>query len=327
MIDLGEISWLHWTAFLGAIFFFLGLDLGVFHRRSRVVRFREAIGWTAFWVLLALLFALIVLPNERGAGWISGPRSEFITGYVLELSLSLDNIFIIALTFRFFQVHPQFQHRILYWGILGALAMRGAMIGLGGVLISRIHAVIYILGGILICTGIKMLLSRNEDPQPEKNLIVRLARRWLPISREFAGQHFTTRVEGRWMLTPLALVLLIVEFTDLVFAIDSIPAVFGVTQDTFVVFTSNIFAILGLRSLYFLLAGLIGYFHFLKFGLAVVLVYIGGKMVAGIWEVHIPSNTSLGIVLGIILLSILWSLARRSTAGNFAAKPPGDLHE
>lgn len=308
MIQLTEITWLHWTGFLGAILFFLALDLGVFHRHAHVVRFREALAWTTVWFTMAMLFAFFVVPNEAGKGWISGPRSEFITGYILELSLSMDNVFVIALIFGYFQVRIEFQHRVLFWGILGALIMRGIMIGVGAALVANFHWVLYVFGGFLLLTGIKMLFAGDEGVHPERNPVVRLARRFFPISNDFDGQNFTTRIGGRRMLTPLALVLMVVETTDLVFAVDSIPAIFGVTQNSFIVFTSNVFAILGLRSLYFVLAGMIGYFRFLKIGLSVVLIYIGVKMLGGLWGWKIGTNVSLGIVVGIIALSIIVSL-------------------
>ncbi len=308
MFQLSEITWLHWTGFLGAVLFFLALDLGVFHRKAHVVRFREAMGWTTVWFVLAMLFAFLIVPNDPAKGWISGPRSEFITGYILELSLSMDNVFVIALIFGYFQVRLEYQHRVLFWGILGALVMRGLMIGLGAALVHQFGWILYVFGGFLLLTGVKMLFSDDDGVHPEKNPVVRLARRFFPISKDFDGQNFTTRVDGRLMLTPLALVLIVVETTDLVFAVDSIPAIFGVTQNSFIVFTSNVFAILGLRSLYFALAGMIGYFRFLKVGLSVVLIYIGAKMLGVIWGWKVPINVSLGIVVGIIALSIIVSL-------------------
>lgn len=311
MIDLNEITWLHWTVFLGAILFFLALDLGIFHRRSRVVKFGEAFGWTFFWFALAMAFAFVIVPNDSESGLVSGPRAEFITGYVLELSLSMDNVFVIALIFGYFQVRLCYQHRVLYWGILGALVMRGLMIGLGAALVSQFEWILYFFGGFLVITGGRMMFTDDEGIHPGRNPVVRLARRFFPVGDEFDGQHFITRIDGRLIFTPLALVLLVVETTDLVFAVDSIPAIFGVTKDTFVVFSSNVFAILGLRSLYFVLAGMIDYFRYLKFGLSIVLVYIGGKMLAEIWHVSIPTIISLGIIVGIILASILLSLAVR----------------
>jgi len=326
MFAPAEITWLHWTGFLALIVFFLALDLGVFHRKAHVVRFREALGWTTVWFTMAMLFAFFVVPNDPDQGWISGPRSEFITGYILELSLSMDNVFVIALIFGYFQVRLEYQHRVLFWGILGALIMRGIMIGLGAALVHRFEWVLYIFGAFLLITGVKMLFSSDEGVHPDRNPVVRLARRFFPISRDFDGQRFTTRADGRLMLTPLALVLIVVETTDLVFAVDSIPAIFGVTQEPFIVFTSNVFAILGLRSLYFALAGMIGYFRFLKVGLSVVLIYIGVKMLGGLWDWKVPTNVSLGIVVGIIALSIIVSLvaARWTRREKRAERMPRD---
>jgi tellurite resistance protein TerC len=309
MIRLSEITWLHWTGFLGAILLFLALDLGVFHRHARRVGFREALGWTTFWFLLAMIFAFGFVPNEPARGWISGPRAEFLTGYLLELSLSMDNVFVMAMIFSYFQVRRRYQHRILFWGILGALVMRGLMIGLGATLVAKVEWILYAFGGFLLVTGAKMLLFDDDTVRPERNLVLRFARSCLPVSPDFDGPHFTTRVDGRRMFTPMVLVLTVVETTDLVFAVDSIPAIFGVTRDTFVVFTSNVFAILGLRSLYFVLAEMIGAFRYLKYGLSVVLIYIGAKMLAGFWGVQIATNVSLGVVAGIIVLSIVLSLA------------------
>lgn len=300
MTSISDISWLHWTGFIGAILFFLALDLGVFHRKAHIVRFREAIAWTTLWFSMAMAFGFFVVPPDS--------RTEFITGYVLEVSLSMDNVFVIALIFGYFKVRLEYQHRVLFWGILGALVMRGVMIGLGATLVAHFSWVLYVFGAFLLLTGVKMLLVDEEGVEPDKNPVVKLAKRIFPVSPSFDGQKFITHISGRRHLTPLALVLVMVETTDLIFAVDSIPAIFGVTQKTFIVYTSNVFAILGLRSLYFALAGMIGYFRYLKVGLSFVLVYIGGKMLAGIWDVHIPANLSLAIVLGIILLSILISI-------------------
>jgi tellurite resistance protein TerC len=235
------------------------------------------------------------------------PGLEFLTGYIIELSLSMDNVFAIALIFAYFQVPATFQHRVLFWGIIGAVLMRGLMIGVGAALIQNFHWVLYLLGVFLVVTGIKMAFGKETGVRPEKNPFIRLTRKIFPISNEFVGQRFTTRLDGRKALTPLALVLVMVETTDLVFATDSIPAIFAVTQNAFIVFTSNIFAILGLRSLYFVLAGAIDYFRFLKFGLSVVLVFIGAKMLASKWYV-IPVHLSLMIVAAIIFISILISV-------------------
>jgi tellurite resistance protein TerC len=235
---------------------------------------------------------------------------EFITGYIVELSLSMDNVFVIALIFRYFSIPLAYQHRVLFWGILGALVMRGTMIGVGAALVQQFKWTLFIFGMFLVYSGIKMLFVREEDANPEDNFIIRLARKWLPISPELETHHFMTRINGRLMLTPLALVLVVVETTDLIFALDSIPAIFGITTKEFIVFTSNVFAILGLRSLYFVLAGAMEYFRFLKTGLSLVLVFIGTKMLLPT-TFHFSSFISLGIVGSIILASVIASLIYR----------------
>ena len=292
----------HWAGFIVCILIFLALDLGVFHRKAHVVKFKEALMWTSIWFVVAMAFSWW-LGRTRG----SESAEMFITGYLLELSLSMDNVFVIALIFTYFRVPSQHQHRVLFWGILGALIMRGVMIAVGAALVSRFSWVLYIFGAFLLFTGVKMLFAGDGGVEPEHNPVLRLARRLFPVAPEFDGEKFFTHWNGRRALTPLALVLLMVETTDLVFALDSIPAIFGVTQDPFIVFTSNVFAILGLRSLYFVLANAIDYFRFLKYGLSLVLVYIGAKMLLVKW-VHIPTRLSLGIVVGIIVVSILVSL-------------------
>lgn len=317
----------HWAGFIVCILFLLALDLGVFHRSSHVVRFREAIGWTTVWFCIAMGFAAFLYrfhDHEKAA--------LFITGYIVEVSLSMDNVFVIAVIFRYFKVPAQFQHRVLFWGILGALVMRGALIAAGTVLVQRFEWLLYVLGALLIITGIKMLFSGDDGVHPEKNPIIRLARRFFPVSLEYDGQRFltpwrggdstvdrganpSTQPGGRALsyplgalaLTPLAIVLIMVETTDLVFAMDSLPAIFGITQDAFIIFTSNVFAILGLRSLYFALAEAIEYFVYLKYGLSVVLIFIGSKMVAKPW-IELPTNLALVIVAGIILTSVLVSV-------------------
>jgi tellurite resistance protein TerC len=302
MLALTEITPWHWAGFVVAILIFLALDLGVFHRSAHEVRFKEALFWSVIWFLLALLFA-------RGmVAWRGSDEAlEFITGYLIELSLSMDNVFVMALIFGYFAVPRAQQHRVLFWGIVGALVMRGIMIGIGGALISRFHWILYIFGGFLVYTGIRMAIANEEGVDPEKNVVIRLAKKFFPVTHEFHGQKFMIRTDGRNILTPLALVLLMVETTDLIFAFDSIPAIFAVTEKPFIVFTSNVFAILGLRSLYFVLAGAIVYFRYLKFGLSIVLVFIGGKMLIAKWH-HIPIGISLIIVAGIIGLSILISI-------------------
>lgn len=302
MLAIAEITPLHWGGFIAVILVFLALDLGVFHRKAHVISFKEALLWTLVWFSVAMLFA------GGLTLWRSKQESlEFITGYIIELSLSMDNVFVIALIFAYFRVPLIYQHRVLFWGILGALVMRGVMIGAGAALVQTFHWMLYVFGGFLVITGIKMIFATDDGVDPEKNPVIRAARKFFPITPGFEEQKFFSRVEGRFALTPLALVLLMVETTDLVFAVDSIPAIFSVTQNPFIVFTSNVFAILGLRSLYFVLANAIGYFRYLKIGLSIVLVFIGGKMLLAKWF-HIPTATSLMVVAGIITTSIVYSM-------------------
>lgn len=320
MLSPVEITPWHWAGFIACVIFFLALDLGVFHREARVVRVREAMGWSFLWFSLAMAFAgLIKATRPRGEA------IEFVTGYLIELSLSMDNVFVIALILAYFRVPKEQQHRVLFWGILGALFMRGAMIGLGAALIRQFHWMLYVMGGFLVFTGIKMLFVDDDGVHPEKNLFIRLAKKFFPVSHDFDGQHFVTQLNGRRALTPLALVLVMVETTDLIFAVDSIPAIFAVTQNTFIVFTSNVFAILGLRSLYFLLAGAIGYFRYLKVGLAIVLAFIGVKMLLGIWDIQIRTGVSLAVVLTLILLSMaasIWAARHAPAAPTEPGEPP-----
>ena len=297
------ITPLHWAGFIVCILIFLALDLGVFHRRAHVVKFKEALVWTSIWFVMAMLFA--------GGLWRWKDKdhaAEFVTGYLIELSLSMDNVFVIALLFTYFKVPTAYQHRVLFWGIIGALIMRGFMIGIGAALVLHFHWILYVFGAFLLFSGIKMFFAEEGGVEPENNLVLKLTRRFFPIAKSFEGQKFFTVVNQKRALTPLAVVLLLVETTDLVFALDSIPAIFAVTQKPFIVFTSNVFAILGLRSLYFVLANAIDYFRLLKYGLALVLVFIGGKMIADIWDLHIPTTVSLIIVAAIIILSILLSV-------------------
>src|SRR5687768_4630986 len=327
MLAAIEITPWHWAAFLAVVVLFLALDLGVFHKQARVVRFKEAMGWTALWFSLAMAFAGALVP-ARG----KEEALEFLTGYLIELSLSMDNVFVIALIFAYFRVPPAYQHRVLFWGILGALVMRGVMIGAGSALVERFHWTLYLFGAFLVYSGIKMLFVDEQGVHPEKNPFIKLARRFFPVSHEFDGQKFFTTLRThaasvnfseqgghgsatatvlgstQKALTPLALVLVMVETTDLVFALDSIPAIFGITTKKFIVFTSNVFAILGLRSLYFVLAGAIDYFRYLKYGLSVVLVFIGAKMLLEYWDIKFTTTTSLGIVAAIILTSVMFSV-------------------
>jgi tellurite resistance protein TerC len=316
-MSLIEITPWHWIGFIFCVLFFLALDLGVFHRRARVVKFKEALAWSAVWVALSLLFAA-ALNHWRGRE----EAVEFVTGYVIEFSLSLDNIFVIALLFAYFRVPEESRHRLLFWGILGALVMRGAMIALGVTLIQSYSWILYVLGVFLVFTGGRMLFAGNAKEQPENNIAIRLARRIFPGATHAAGQNQTVAEGGinRFAPAPLLLVLALVEITDLIFALDSIPAVFSITRNAFIVFTSNVLAILGLRSLYFVLVGAINYFRHLKTGLSVVLVFVGVKMLLDShghepkwFQIEIPTSVSLLVVAGIFLISIALSVtaARR----------------
>ena len=327
MLGVIEITSWHWTGFIVCVLFFLALDLGVFHREAHVVKFKEALTWSGIWFTLSLVFGLFIAP-ALVSGWEQKDTVEFITGYIIELSLSMDNVFVIALIFTYFRVPPQYQHRVLVWGILGALLMRGIMIAGGAALISRFMWTLYIFGAFLVFTGVKMLFVDDVGVEPERNWLLRLTRKCFPITTEFHGQKFAIRPAGKFTLTPLALVLLVVETTDLIFAVDSIPAIFAVTQKPFIVFTSNVFAILGLRSLYFVLAGAIDYFRYLKVGLSFVLVFIGAKMLLDPhdgtpkwFQVDIPSSVSLLVVGAILATSIALSIVagkreREARTGN-----------
>lgn len=297
----GSSTWL-WIGFSVFIVLMLSLDLGLLNRKAHTIRYREAATWTAVWVTLAMSFAGLVF-------WYQGTTRglEFLTGYLIELSLSVDNLFVFLLIFSYFKVPAKYQHRVLFWGVLGALIMRLTMIFIGAALIDRFHWIIYIFGAFLIYTGIKMFRQDQLDIEPEDNPAVQLVTRYVPITRHYEEQKFFTRINGRLTGTLLLLVLVVVEFTDLVFAVDSIPAIFAITTDTFIVYTSNVFAILGLRSMYFLLAGVVEKFHYLRMGLATVLTFIGVKMIIS-FTVHIPIWASLIFVAAVLLSSVAASL-------------------
>lgn len=299
-----------WTGFLAFVVAMLALDLGVFHRKAHRVSLKEAAVWSLVWVLCALAFNVLIW---RGFGAERG--MEFLTGYLLEKALSVDNIFVFVLIFGAFSVPEEYQHRVLFWGILGALLMRALFVGLGAALIARFHWVLYLFGAFLLATGLKMLLFRHGEFDPRRNPVFRLFRRMVPAVEDYHGAAFTVVREGRRYATPLLLVLVAVELTDLVFAVDSVPAIFAVTGDPFIVFTSNIFAILGLRSLYFLLAGVVSRFHLLKVGLALVLVFVGVKMLL-VDLAKIPVAWSLTVIGVLVAASIVASLLwpRRSRA-------------
>ncbi|HEY8461290.1 MAG TPA: TerC family protein [Blastocatellia bacterium] len=291
-----------WVGFALFVLIMLALDLGVFHRYAHEVRIKEAMIWSGVWVTLALLFNL-------GLYYWSGPQPalEFLTGYLIEKSLSVDNIFVFLLVFTYFRVPLRYQHRVLFWGVLGALIMRAILIALGLSLIQRFHWVIYVFGAFLILTGVKMVLDKGKEIHPERNPALRLLRRFAPVTDDYqAGKFFVKRGERRFA-TPLLVTLLVVETTDLVFAVDSIPAILAITPDPFIIYTSNVFAILGLRALYFALAGVMRSFHYLHYGLSAILVFVGAKMLlADFYE--IPVSVALGVVAGILIISVIASL-------------------
>jgi len=280
----------------------LGLDLGVFHRKNHVVKFREALAWSSVWIGLALIFNL-------GIYLWYGPTTalEFLTGYTIEKALSVDNLFVFVAIFAYFNISPMWQHRVLFWGIIGALVMRALFIVVGGAMLSHFHWTMYLFGGILVITGIKLFYQKNKEVEVDKTFVVRALKKLFPVANEHNGANFFVRINNRWFITPVFLALVTVEISDLVFAVDSIPAVYAITSDPFIVFTSNIFAILGLRSLYFLLARLLNKFQFLKIGLAAVLVFVGIKMlISGI--IYIPILLSLGVISVLLSGSVLVSM-------------------
>ncbi len=304
-----------WILFNLFVFILLALDLGVFHRKVHAVTLREAIFWSVLWTVLALAFNASMLwwynPAHLPDASLEVRKTlalEFFTGYLIERMLSFDNIFVFAMLFGYFGVEARYQHRLLFWGILGALIMRGGMIWLGVELISRFEWILYLFGAFLLWTGAKMLLHKAEQIEPERNPVLKLARKFLPITPSYEGQKFFTRHDGIWKATPMFLVLLVVETTDVAFALDSIPAIFAITKDPFIIYSSNVFAILGLRALYFLLAAILPYFRFLSAGLSLVLMFIGAKMLADRW-VHISTVLSLSVVGSLLLGSVVASLA------------------
>ena len=312
-----------WIFFLCFIFVLLALDLGVFHRKAHVVKVREALGWSAVWISLGLLFNLGIYLGWCGAYAPAqrGPAAlEFLTGYLVEYSLSVDNVFVFALLFRYFHIPPLHQHRVLFWGILGALVMRGTLIFAGIALLKQFHWVIYIFGAILILSGIKMWRASEGAVDPSSNKVLRFLRSTLPVTHELHGSKFFVRHAGKIAVTPLFIVLVFVEWTDLVFAVDSIPAVLAITHDAFIVFTSNVMAMLGLRSLYFALAGVMDKFHLLHYGLSALLVFIGTKMLLADYY-KLPTVISLSVIAGVLLVSIVASVL---TAPKEEVAEPGE---
>jgi tellurite resistance protein TerC len=302
------MPWWAWVGFLTFVAAMLALDLGVFNRKAHEVSLKEALMWCAVWFSLAMTFNLLIA-FQMPATETSKPALEFFTGYLIELCLSVDNVFVFIVIFQYFRVEPRYQHRVLFWGILGAVVMRALFIFAGISLINRFHWIIYVFGAFLIYTGIKLAQPKKEDGfEPEKNPAVRLARKLMPVTNHFEGGNFFTRVGGKLHATPMFLVLLIVETTDVMFALDSIPAVIAITRNEFIVFTSNIFAILGLRSLYFAVSGVMRLFRFINIGLSVILVFVGSKMLATYFGVHVPIGWSLSIIGTVLALSIAASV-------------------
>ncbi len=307
--------WIGFGVFVASM---LALDLGVFHRRSHQVGMKEALTWSGVWIALALLF---------GAGvwlWYGSEKGlEFMTGYVVELSLSVDNLFVFLLIFGYFSVPARYQHKVLFWGILGALIMRAVFIGAGIALIQQFHWIIYVFGAVLVVSGVKMVFSKDKEVQPEKNPVLRLFRRFVPVTTEYHEGRFFVKPGKQWMATPLFMVLLMLETTDLVFAVDSVPAVLAITTDPFIVYTSNVFAILGLRSMFFALAGVMKLFRYLHYGLASVLVFVGAKMLLAAFY-KIPTLASLLVVISILAVAVAASLlpgARRALPQKTAVLP------
>jgi tellurite resistance protein TerC len=307
-----ETSLMIWVSFVLFVFAVLALDLGVFHKKSHTVDFKEAIIWSVVWIALAMVFSFIILQWRGQEDFML-----FLTGYVIEKSLSVDNLFVFLLIFSYFKVPNQYQHKILFYGILGALIMRAAFIGAGIAIIRQFAWVIYIFGGFLILTGIKMLIPSKEEPSLENNKIIVWSKKIFPTSHNLDGDKFFTKENGKRLVTPLFITLIFVEFSDVVFAVDSIPAIIGITDDPFLVFTSNVFAILGLRSLYFALKGFADIFHYLKYGLAIILMFIGVKMCISHWY-HMPVWVTMAFIFTVLLASMLISLY-------FKEKKEGDI--
>lgn len=321
-MELANVSLGIWGAFLSFVLLMLALDLGVFHRKAHRIEMKEALMWSAVWVGLALVFNLGVYAFWDRIQPESGLSNQeaalaFLAGYLVEKALSVDNIFVFLLIFSYFSVPDRYQHRVLFWGILGALVFRALFVAAGAALLENFFWTMILFGAFLIVTGVKMALAKDKKFEPEKNPAVRVFRRVMPVTNDYDGQKFFTRIDGRLWATPLFLVLLIVEFTDVIFAVDSIPAIFAITSNPFLVFTSNVFAILGLRALFFALAGLMQMFHYLSYGLAAILVFVGGKMLYGYAEKVLvpewpkfPVGLSLAIIVSLLAASILASLRR-----------------
>ncbi|MCG3147909.1 MAG: putative membrane-bound redox modulator Alx [Verrucomicrobiae bacterium] len=292
-----------WIFFNAFVLIMLALDLGVFHRKSHTVRIKEALAWSAVWIALALAY------NVGIYYWMDHQKAlEFLTGYLIEKSLSVDNLFVFLLLFRYFRVPGDLQHTVLFWGIIGALIMRAIFIAAGVTLITQFEWIIYVFGAILVYSGIKMAFQHEAEVHPERNPVLKLFRKCMPVTTEYVGKKFVILRDGRRFATPLLVVLIVVETTDLIFAVDSIPAVLAISRDPFIVYTSNVFAILGLRALYFALAGVMNVFHLLHYGLSLILVFVGTKMILSAWHIKIPIGIALGVVAGVLVLSVIASL-------------------
>ncbi len=292
-----------WVIFNAFVLAMLALDLGVFHRKAHTVKMKEALTWSGVWIALALAYYV-------GIHFWLGPQKalEFLTGYLIEKSLSVDNLFVFLLLFSYFRVAGEYQHEVLFWGILGALVMRAIFIAVGVTLIQRFEWIVYVFGAVLIYSGLKMAFEQEKEINPERNPVLRLFRRFMPVTEQYQGKKFFVIRDGRPWATPLLVVLIVVETTDLIFAVDSIPAVLAISHDPFIVYTSNVFAILGLRALYFALAGVMNLFHLLHYGLSVILVFVGAKMIASAWDIHLPIGVALAVVAGVLAVSIAASL-------------------
>lgn len=334
MIELAGIPLWIWGAFIAFVLAMLALDLGVFHREAHEVNIKEALTWSAIWIAMALVFNVVLffLWDRIYPGSDYTPREAslaFLAGYVVEKALSVDNIFVFLMVFSYFNVPAKYQHRVLFWGIIGALVLRAGFIAAGAALLKQVAWMVLVFGAFLIFTGIKMLKGHENKIDPEKNPVIKLFRKLVPVTPDFVGQKFFTRIDGKLFATPLFVTLLFVEFTDVIFAVDSIPAIFAITDNPFIVFTSNVFAILGLRALFFALAGLMGLFHYLGTGLAAILMFVGSKMVytyymhtgGGAPEFKFPIGISLGVIVGILAVSIIASIikSKRAPAAEEAA--------
>src|SRR5215475_10821984 len=293
-----------WVAFNVFVLAMLAVDLGVVHRRAHEVTLKEALLWSGIWIALALLFALGVYVWDGPQ-----PALEFLTGYLIEKSLSVDNIYVFVLIFSYFKVPARYQHKVLFWGILGALVMRAIFIFAGIALLQRLHWILYIFGALLILTGIKMVTEKEKEIHPDKHPVLKLFRRLVPVTADYHADHFFVKQAGHYVATPLFIVLLVVETTDVIFAVDSIPAILGITRDPFIVYTSNVFAILGLRALYFALAGVMRLFHYLHYGLSAILIFVGAKMLlADVYK--LPVGVALGVIAGLLLIAVIASILR-----------------